>query len=396
MAESTMGGFVCGHASHPDWRMATELALTQLGREPDARHPPLLGLVYASTAFVTNFADIQELLERRMPQVLWSGACVPGICADSAEYLDEPAVAILVGQLPTGSVQPFGAAWQEERGAAERLVAPGSSLLLHADPYAEGLTDRIRGLSETAAPGLVFGGVVEPFGSAARISEGSAGPRAVSGVCFGPEVSLLSRVTHGCSPIGREHTVSSCRGQAILTLNDRPALDVMFEDLGISVPERHARNPQQLLKLLREAPSARGLQVGLAAAGEPRKIGFGAHRINDLVGIDPVSRAIAVAGGPNTGDRAVFCRRDAAAARADLIRICTELREDLEASGQVARGAHYVSCVARGQRLFGASGAELALIRHNLGEVPLAGFFAHGEIADGRLHGYTGVLTVFV
>ena len=88
--------------------------------------------------------------------------------------------------------------------------------------------------------------------------------------------------------------------------------------------------------------------------------------------------------------------RTGVVARADLIRICTELREDLEASGQTARGAHYVSCVARGQHLFGANGAELALIRHNLGELPLAGFFAHGEIADGRLHGYTGVLTLFV
>ena len=56
------------------------------------------------------------------------------------------------------------------------------------------------------------------------------------------------------------------------------------------------------------------------------------------------------------------------------------------------RAGHDVVYVARGEHLFGESGAELALIRHNLGDVPLAGFFANGEIADGRLHGYTGVL----
>ena len=391
-----MTRFVCGHASHPDWRMATELALSQLGREPDAKPNPLLGLVYASTPFADHFADIQELLERRLPQVQWSGACVPGLCAETAEYVDEPAIAILIGRLPAGSVQAFGAAWQDARGEAERLATPGSSLLLHADPYAEDMSKRLRSLSDSAAPGLVFGGVVEPFGTAPRSSEPAAGPRALSGVWFGPEVTLLSRVTHGCSPISRERTVSDCRGQAILTLDHRPALDVMLEDLGINLAERNSRDPQHLLRLLRDAPSARGLQVGLAASDRPRAIGFGAHRISDLLGIDPVSRAIAVSGGAQVGDRAVFCRRDAAAARADLIRICTELREDLEASGQTARGAHYVSCVARGQHLFGANGAELALIRHNLGEIPLAGFFAHGEIADGRLHGYTGVLTLFV
>ncbi len=31
-----------------------------------------------------------------------------------------------------------------------------------------------------------------------------------------------------------------------------------------------------------------------------------------------------------------------------------------------------------------------------LGDVPLAGFFAAGEIAHDRLYGYTGVLTVFI
>jgi small ligand-binding sensory domain FIST len=34
-------------------------------------------------------------------------------------------------------------------------------------------------------------------------------------------------------------------------------------------------------------------------------------------------------------------------------------------------------------------------VRHALGDVPLVGFFAAGEIARNQLYGYTGVLTVF-
>jgi len=34
-------------------------------------------------------------------------------------------------------------------------------------------------------------------------------------------------------------------------------------------------------------------------------------------------------------------------------------------------------------------------VQHALGEVPLVGFFAGGEIARHHLYGYTGVLTVF-
>jgi small ligand-binding sensory domain FIST len=45
--------------------------------------------------------------------------------------------------------------------------------------------------------------------------------------------------------------------------------------------------------------------------------------------------------------------------------------------------------------LFGEAGAETALIREGLGEFPLIGFFANGEISRDRLYGHTGVLTLF-
>ena len=58
-------------------------------------------------------------------------------------------------------------------------------------------------------------------------------------------------------------------------------------------------------------------------------------------------------------------------------------------------GAVYVSCAGRGGPHFGAPSAELQIIRRALGDVPLVGFFAGGEIAHQNLYGYTGVLTVF-
>ena len=39
---------------------------------------------------------------------------------------------------------------------------------------------------------------------------------------------------------------------------------------------------------------------------------------------------------------------------------------------------------------------ELKLITQYLGEFPLIGYFANGEIYNGRLYGYTGVLTLFL
>ena len=96
------------------------------------------------------------------------------------------------------------------------------------------------------------------------------------------------------------------------------------------------------------------------------------------------------------------------------MRICSEIREELEpepaaaATAGAARraaaptppatrrariaGAIYVSCSGRGGPHFGAPSAELQIVRHALGDVPLVGFFAAGEIARHHLYGYTGVL----
>ena len=68
----------------------------------------------------------------------------------------------------------------------------------------------------------------------------------------------------------------------------------------------------------------------------------------------------------------------------------------LPQTGRRICGAIYVSCSGRGGPHFGGPSAELQIVRHALGDVPLVGFFAGGEIAHHHLYGYTGVLTVFV
>ena len=137
--------------------------------------------------------------------------------------------------------------------------------------------------------------------------------------------------------------------------------------------------------------------------------------VRHIIGLDPVHHGVAVAHHVKVGMHAAFCKRDAASAKADLLRIATEIRESLEPQEQSAEeaglladgigsqphparriaGAIYISCTGRGGPYFGAPHAELQVIRRALGDVPLAGFFAAGEIANRQVYGYTGVLTVF-
>jgi small ligand-binding sensory domain FIST len=119
---------------------------------------------------------------------------------------------------------------------------------------------------------------------------------------------------------------------------------------------------------------------------------------------------VAVADLLEPGMKLSFCQRDVTAARRDLVRICSEIRDEVEsqaeavapgapasgdAAGSAILGAVYISCSGRGGPHFGGPSAELKIVQHALGDVPLIGFFAGGEIARHHLYGYTGVLTVF-
>jgi small ligand-binding sensory domain FIST len=231
----------------------------------------------------------------------------------------------------------------------------------------------------------------------------------LSGVAFSSQVGLLSRVTQGCQPVAPEREITEADKHVVLKLNGEAALDVMLDDLKISLSE-----PQKAI------PVVRSTLVGLSPAGQSgvgRAGNLGGDvLVRHIVGLDPMRQGVAVAEHLEPGMRLTFCKRDVHAARADLVRVCAEIREELEPemlsieainglsddpvatlpqAGKRIAGAVYVSCTGRGGPHFGGPSAEMQIIRHALGDVPLVGFFAAGEIARHHLYGYTGVLTVF-
>lgn len=396
-----MPRFRHAQATHPDWRVAVELVDAQL--EAQARQSRFvdkgtLGILYAGGRLSERYESIRDALARRIPGLQWAGAGVEGVLATGVEHPDAPALALMICELPASDFRIFPASASLIGTEVEGM--PVESALVHAEPDTRELAALLDRLSRRTRGARLFGGVIgSGSGSGAPRGEQPAAGAihdGVSGVAFGPRVGLLSRITQGCAPLAGEHLVSSCQSHYIHTLDGRPALDVMLDDLGVSAPARASRDGEEILRALPAGRLARGLMIGFAPAGTPRGFGFGDYLVRNVVGIDPANRLLAVAAQPREGERAVFCTRDCDAARADLIRVCTELREETETGSLRILGAHYVSCVGRGANLFGAPGAETAIIRHNLGEIPLVGFFAHGEIAGNRLYGYTGVLTLFV
>jgi small ligand-binding sensory domain FIST len=403
--------FAHAHATHPDWSMAVALAAAQIEAQ---RHDPsgryvadaTLGWVYFSDHYAPHAQALLAELQQRWPGVAWVGGVGVGISASGVEYIDEPALVLMLGDVPRDQFRVFSGT---RPLSAERGFSPHTAQV-HADPSSNELAELIGELSERVSTGYLFGGLVASRTQAWHVAEGLC-EGGLSGVAFGAGVALVSRVTQGCQPIGPARRITEGERNLVATLDNEPALDVLLRDLRVD-PEA----PREAVTRMRQT------LVGLSDATEelmPRHGQFGADtRVRHLIGIDPQRRGVALSDAIEPGMRLAFCSRDTDAARRDLVRICAEIREELEpealpletalalqgdglggATAHPARriaGAVYVSCNGRGGPHFGGPSAELAIVRHALGEVPLVGFFAAGEIARHHLYGFTGVLTVFV
>ncbi len=409
--------FPCGHATHPQWRMAAGLVLAQLRAQmglPDYASQPRLGLLYITDHYAPEAQALLDHLRQALPEVPdWAGTVGIGVAVNNAEYFDEPAMALMLCDLTPEQYRVFSGVSPLPSGWAD-------AALVHADPNTPDLTELIKEMAERTQQGYLFGGLSASRTRSVQFAvraEDAGGPEVhggvlqggLSGVAFSPDVSLLSRVTQGCQPVAVEREITEAEGHVVLKLAGEPALDVMLADLDISL-----REPQKAVAVVRST------LVGLSAPGQSgvgRAGNLGNDvRVRHIIGLDPGRQGVAIAEHLEPGMRLTFCRRDVQAARADLVRVCAEIREALEPemlsieainamsddpvptvpqAGQRIAGAVYVSCTGRGGPHFGGPSAEMQIIRHALGDVPLVGFFAAGEIARQQLYGYTGVLTVF-
>jgi small ligand-binding sensory domain FIST len=369
--------FCAAQGSGSEWDAACARCLEQLSGLPPGAN---LGFVYASDPL----ADALDLIVARLREATgvsdWIGTGGAAVCASGREHFQGGAIVALVAALPAHSFRVFDrvqddfneldsatAAWMRRD-----LVGCG---VVHGDPRQVDLTAAIARLSEASGAFLV-GGLSSAHGSAMQIA-GRPTEGGLSGVLFGGEIEVVTGLSQGCAPVGPAHEVSASQGPWILSLDGRPAIDVLKEDIG----EVLARNLERI---------AGFIHVALPVVGVDRPD----YVVRNLLAVDLRRGIIAVGDQLRDGAPLMFVKRDPTTAQADLRRMLEDLRH--RTAGRPIRGALYHSCVARGPHMFGPDSAELKTIERVLGPVPLAGFFTNGEIFRDRLYSYSGVLTLFL
>jgi small ligand-binding sensory domain FIST len=384
--------FIHAHAAHADAQQVLARVITQLRSEASnhAGFEPTLGFLYFSDHHAAQAEALLAAVQAAWPGVSITGGVGVGVSASGVEYFDEPGLVLMLCDLPRTSFSLFS-------GRAPLVRNDAWAALVHADPATHDLAALIGELAERLQSRYLFGGLASSRTRTLTLADGVF-EGGLSGVAFAADVALVSRVTQGCQPLGRPRRVTAVERNLVLSLEGAPALPLLMDELGVDLQDA----PRAVAALRRTL-------VGLTDEGDlalTRGGQFGADtRVRHLIGVDPARQAIAVADVVEPGSQLAFCTRDVDAARRDLVRICSELREEAESSAgadgaQAAprriAGAIYVSCTGRGGAHFGAPSAELQTVRRALGDVPLVGFYAAGEIARHHLYGYTGVLTAFL
>ena len=322
------------------------------------------------------------------------GCSAQAVAGVGREIEDEPAISLWCAKLPGANLRMMQMQFEKAADGGvitgwpddlpEKLPADAFLLLL-ADPFffpADMLLER---LNEDRPGFPVIGGMASGghspgqnrllFGNTV-LTEG-----AIAVLIDGP-VRLRTVVSQGCRPIGRPFVVTKSERNIIYELGGRPAL-LQLKEIFDVLPTKE------------QALVQHGLHIGRVVSEYQENFGQGDFLVRNVVGIDPKNGAVAAGDYVRVGQTVQFHIRDAETAEAELKQLLAKVRV---AGLDRNAGVLLFTCNGRGMSLFRDPDHDAGTIANSLGKLPLAGFFAQGEIGpvggQNFLHGFTASIAI--
>lgn len=369
--------------------ITSELIAALRAGEPGETH---LMVLFFTGPLREEAASIAHRLRSEFdPEVLLGVSCESVIGSDQ-EVEARPAVSVLLGSLPGVTLRPFHIGldeWPQLLQDEERLqqrIGTGEAhrgQLILGDPFTTPIDQLLKCLDETMrAP--TFGGMASAAHSPGRnllVLNDEVFDDGVIGVGFGGPIRIDTVVSQGCRPIGEPMVVTRSEQNVVFELGRRPALEAAEEML--------QRLPDDERRMLRG-----GLLVGVVINEYQDHFERGDFLVRSLMGADRESGALVVGDLVRPGQTLQFHVRDADTAREDLVELLAP-QSELAAPA----GALIFSCNGRGTRMFSVPHHDARATLSVLPNLPLAGFFAMGELGPvgGKtfIHGHTASLALF-
>lgn len=384
--------FAAALSTNPSTTKAIDEACT---RALESLQGPVdLALVFFSPHHAEEVERFAELRQRLGARCLL-GCSGESIVGNEREVEQSPALSLWLARWPTSvQLEPFQLVLEQTPDGYSVMGLPDSvaeadpkesAILILGDPFSfptdaflEQINDHHKGLRVMG--GMASGG--RGPGECKLLLNDQVPDGGAVGVLMSGAIGLRSIVSQGCRPIGKHLVITKAQENVIVELGGRPPLAHLQE-----LWQELSPQDQQLFQ--------QGLHVGRVINEYREQFGRGDFLVRNVLGLDRGSGALAITDHVRPGQTVQFHVRDAATADEDLNAL---LRKDL---GEHAKpgGALLFTCNGRGSRLFAKPHHDAAAIRAAAGEVPLAGFFAQGEIGpvggQNFIHGFTASVVFF-
>lgn len=380
------------------FREAADHIRAQLGGQPAD-----LGLLFVSPKFRQELVDLWPLLRRELPIRNLIGCTGGGVIGAGKEVEDRSALSLTCAQLPNVSLRPF-AVRQEELPESDGSPRPWRSLvkaeledkpnfIILSDPFSLDADALVSGLDFAFPEAIKIGG----------LASGGHGPRenllilnekvfyrGAVGLSISGDIAIETIVAQGCRPIGEPVTVTACKDNVLLAVNNEAPIRYLSNLYDSLTPE-----DQELLRT----------SLFLGVVMDPFKTAphQGDYLIRTIVGLDQEEGHLAIGAALRPGQTVQFHLRDAATSRDDLQLLLSKSNasriKEIVTKAPGEAGAILFSCLGRGKRLYGKADHDTQLLKSVVGNIPVGGFFCNGEIGPvgGKtyLHGYTSSIAVF-
>jgi small ligand-binding sensory domain FIST len=360
-----------------------------------AAEKPDLALVFFSPHHAGAAENIAATLQERLAPRALLGCVGEAVIGNDQEVEEQPAVSLWLGKWAGVEIEPFQLVLERTSegfsllGWPDALVAadPASSvILLLGDPYTFPADFCLNQVNEGSPRLRVLGGMASGAtgrGETRLIGGGAVRDHGAVGVLLQGPLGLRSIVSQGCRPIGRHMVVTRATDDVIFELGGRTPLE-QLQELWQSLSPRD----RELFQ--------RGLHIGRVISEFQGDFQRGDFLVRNVRHLDKDTGALVITDRVRVGQTVQFHVRDAETADEDLHAL---LRLDLEAHERGPAGALIFSCNGRGSRLFEEPHHDARAIRAEAGPIPVAGFFAAGELGpvggQNFVHGFTASVALF-
>jgi small ligand-binding sensory domain FIST len=412
MSVYTSSRFASAAASGTDWRDTARKVLEDLESIRSDGQAFNFGFLYVSDHLAEDAQSILNLFKSVLNVDHWVGGVGIGLCGVGESYIDVPAISALIGCFDPDHfcmIPPLSADGTTNMKELTPWLKSNEAMLtfVHGDPMADQDPALTLGLLEDLCGGFVAGGLTSSRRTHAQFSD-ECYNGSLCGAVFSSRVPVASTLSQGCNIISDLHTITRADGHSIMEIDCKRAVSVFENDIRIMTIKATGLDPDTI-KVDEEAlhdksqipEDFHAIFSGEVHAALPiSQSDQGDYLVRNIIGLDADRGTLTIAQHVHAGDRIIFVHRDHESVYRDLKTRLETLRArvTLENGGRFEpKAAIFISCVARAFNQFEhAQTNEMVLIREIIGNVPLAGFYAGGEISKARLYGYTGILTLFL